>query len=123
VKYTENDLALGTEILKGYGTSMTSPKAAGLIRAHVDAALAEREAQVRAEEREKVAGLVDALSYYADHGALGLWQQTGREDEDGNREYEAKGDRTSTFKIAEAALATYRANENDAATYNDNRKG
>jgi hypothetical protein len=73
-----------------------------LIHQYVQSALAEREAQVRAEDREKVAGLVEALHHIAEP----------TENTYGNPQF-----------IARCALASYRANEKDPATYNDNRKG
>ena len=72
------------------------------VRAYIEAALAEREAQVRAEEREKVAGLVEALE-----------KVQAQMKESFSSQHAAKLARGICRNTITSALATY----------NDNRKG
>jgi hypothetical protein len=71
----------------------------------IDAALAEREAHVRAEEREKVKGLVEALQ-------LMVYETTHLSP--------MRDDGSHNCRISKNALEQARA---ALATYNDNRKG
>ena len=69
--------------------------------------LAEREAQVRAEEREKVAGLVEALQNIAKDTVIVYgWNENHKKVPMGTKQ---------------TAMAVYASNV--LATYNDNRRG